>query len=209
MKSTLFIKICGITRADDALAASALGVSAIGLNLWPKSKRHVSLEAAEAIARAVPKGVLKVGVFVNAVEADIRRAEAACGLDLVQFHGDEPPAFCAQWGNRVIRAFRLRSDADLAALNDYRFARMALVDAAVEDAYGGTGSTADWALARKASASGIPILLAGGLTPGNVADALRAAHPAGVDVAGGVESAPGIKDRAKLRVFVAAAMAAR
>jgi len=209
MKSTLFIKICGITRADDALAASALGVSAIGLNLWPKSKRHVSLEAAEAIARAVPKGVLKVGVFVNATEADIRRAESACGLDLVQFHGDESPAFCAPWGNRVIRAFRLRSDADLVALNDYRFARMALVDAAVEGTYGGTGSTADWSLARKASASGIPILLAGGLTPENVADALRAAQPAGIDVAGGVESAPGIKDRAKLRAFVAAATAAR
>jgi phosphoribosylanthranilate isomerase len=202
---SLFVKICGITRVTDALRAAELGISAIGLNFWPSSKRHVTLETAAEIARALSPGVLKVGVFVNASAEAVHRAEQACGLDLVQFHGDESPAFCAQWGDRAIRAIRLHSPADLDQLAQYRSVRMILVDAAVEGAYGGTGVTANWQLARQACETGAQILLAGGLTPGNVAEAVRAVGPAGVDVAGGVESTPGIKDADKMRAFVAAA----
>jgi phosphoribosylanthranilate isomerase len=121
---------------------------------------------------------------------------------LIQLHGDESPEFCQQWGNRVVRAIRLASDHDLQQITDYTFARMILVDAAVKGVYGGTGTVADWQLAARAKEFGLPVILAGGLTPDNVSEAIQAVDPFGVDVAGGVESAPGIKDPEKIRRFM-------
>lgn len=206
MTST-FVKICGITRIEDAVNAAACGADAIGLNFWPESSRYVSMETAAAIARALPATVRKVGVFVNATVDEIMRVEVACGLDLLQLHGDESPEFCARWGTRAIRALRLRNEEDIAQIAEYSSIGMILVDAAVKGKYGGTGTVANWPLARKACACGVPVILAGGLTPDNIAEAIREVQPFGVDVAGGVESAPGIKDAGKMRAFIAGAKA--
>lgn len=201
----LFIKICGITRVEDALAAASLDVNAIGLNFFPGSPRYLPLDRAAEIARALPTHVRKVGVFVNAPEEEIKRCAEHCALDFIQFHGDEPPEVCRAWGRRAIRAVRLHTEEDLALLPRLQGIAMIVCDAAVPGAYGGTGQRANWELARRAQACGIPILLAGGLTPENVAEALRTVHPYGVDVAGGVEAAPGIKDVTKMAAFVRAA----
>lgn len=202
---SLFIKICGITRAADALCAAACGASAVGFNFFSGSPRYITPHAAADICRALPPGILKVGLFVNATRDDIACCDEVCHFDLIQLHGDEAPEECLAWGARAVRAVRLRSEADLAALDALRGVRMIICDAAVPGAYGGTGQRANWELARRAVASGIPIVLAGGLSPGNVAAAVRAVRPFGVDVAGGVESAPGIKDPDKIAAFIRAA----
>jgi len=202
---TLFVKICGITRVEDALCAAHCGADAIGLNFYPGSARCVARNAAADICRALPPHVLKAGLFVNAPREEIVRCEQELQLDLIQLHGDESADECAAWGVKALRAVRLRSEADLAQLDALRGLRMIVCDAAVPGAYGGTGQRADWALARAAVQRGFRVLLAGGLTPATVADAVRAVQPFGVDVAGGVETAPGIKDAAKLSAFVRAA----
>ncbi len=204
----LFVKICGITSVDDAHAALDCGVDALGLNFYAPSPRCVAVARATEITNAIGTRALKVGVFVNASYEEITAIDAAVGLDLIQLHGDEPAKLCARWPGRVIKACRLQTTKNVDCLADYAGVRMLLLDAAVGGAYGGTGVRADWQLARTAKRHGVPVLLAGGLTPENVADAVRVVAPFGVDTASGVESAPGRKDASKMQAFVAAARAA-
>ena len=197
------VKICGITNVADGLAAAEAGADMIGLMFYEKSPRHVTMPTAVAIARAIPPFVLKVGVFVNAPEELILRAIGECGLGMVQFHGEETPEFCTQFGLMSMKAFRVRDADSLHALPHYR------TDAFLLDAYsatglGGTGETFNWDLAIEAKKFGKPIFLAGGLTPDNVADAVRKVQPFAVDVSSGVESSPGKKDHAEVRAFIQA-----
>jgi phosphoribosylanthranilate isomerase len=198
------VKICGITRLADAIAAAEAGADALGFVFYEQSPRCVSVEAAAAIIRALPPFVLKAGVFVNAPEDAVLRAIRQCQLNLLQFHGDEPPEYCRQFGLLSIKAFRIRDAASLQLLPHYP------TDAWLLDAYhpaqpGGTGEQFNWDLALAARAWGRPIFLAGGLTPENVAQAVRRARPYAVDVSSGVEAAPGRKDHAKIKAFIQAA----
>ena len=200
------VKICGITSVADGLAAAGAGADLIGLMFYEKSPRHISLETAVEIARAVPPFVLKVGVFVNPGEELVRQAIASCGLNLLQFHGDETPGFCTQFGVMSMKVFRVRDAGSLARLPDYA------TDAFLLDAYsagglGGTGEKFNWDLALEAKKLGRPIFLAGGLTPENIAAAVRQVQPFGVDVSSGVESDPGKKDAAKIQAFIQASKA--
>jgi len=201
------VKICGLTSVVDAQAAAAAGADLIGLMFYAGSPRHVSLAQAAEIARALPPFVLRVGVFVNPDEALVTRAIAECGLNLLQFHGDEPSAFCTQFGLMSVKALRVRDAASLQTLAEFH------TDAFLLDAYsaagrGGTGEQFNWDLAVAAQDWGKPIFLAGGLTPANVAAAVRQVRPFAVDVSSGVEAAPGKKDPAKMQAFIAAVRAA-
>ncbi len=201
----LLIKICGVTTAEDAAMAVEAGAGAIGVNLWAGSKRHVGLRAARAVLGAVPAGVQKVGVFVNAPAAEIARAFDELGLDRAQLHGDEQAADYADLNPaRLVKAVRVRDEAAIAAVAGWN-PSLWLYDAFV-DGFGGGGVAAPWPVIARAARR--PFLLAGGLTPDNVAAAIRATHPDGVDVASGVERRPGAKDPAKVAAFVAAARAA-
>jgi phosphoribosylanthranilate isomerase len=201
------VKICGITRVADAQAAASAGADMIGLMLYEHSPRHVTLGAASEIARALPPFVMRVGVFVNPEEEFVLRAIAECGLGLLQFHGDEPSEFCTQFGLMSMKALRVRDAESLKGLEKYQTDAF-LLDAHSPTGLGGTGEQFNWELAVEAQKLGKPIFLAGGLTPENVAAAVRQVHPFAVDVSSGVESAPGIKDAAKVRAFIAAARAA-
>ena len=201
---SVIVKICGITSVADGLAAAEAGADAIGLMFYEKSPRHISPHLAAEIARSLPPYIIKVGVFVNASETAVMRAINECGLNIVQFHGDESPAYCAQFPIMTIKAFRIRDESSLKPLADYRTDAF-LLDAHSPDALGGTGEKFNWDLAVKAQALGRPIFLAGGLTPENVAEAVHRVHPYAVDVSSGVESAPGKKDLQKVRAFVQAA----
>ena len=201
------VKICGITSVEDARAAVEAGADAIGLMFFEKSPRFVTLETAAAINRALPLHVVRVGVFVNASESTVHEAVAACGLTILQFHGDETPEFCAQFPLMKMKAFRVKDAESLEALPNYPTDAW-LLDAYSPAALGGTGERFNWDLAIEARKFGRPIFLAGGLTPENVAEAVRRVKPFGVDVSSGVESAPGKKDAAKVHAFVAAAKAA-
>jgi len=184
--------------------AAEAGADIVGLVFWERSPRCVSLPVAAAIARALPAGVVRAGVFVNPSSELVQRALAECGLALLQFHGEESPAFCTQFGVTSMKAFRIRDAASLQALPRYPTDAW-LLDAHVAGQPGGTGVTFNWALAAEAQRWGRPIFLAGGLTPENVAQAIAQVHPFGVDVSSGVEAAPGRKDPAKVRAFMAAA----
>ncbi len=198
------VKICGITSEGDGCAAAAAGADMIGLMFYERSPRHVSWANAAAIARALPPHVLKVGVFVNPPVAAVQRAIAECGVSLLQFHGEETPEFCTQFGVRSLKAFRIRDAASLTALPGYPTDAW-LLDAFSAAALGGTGESFNWDLAVAAKQLGRPIFLAGGLTPENVAAAVHRVQPFAVDVSSGVESAPGKKDPAKVHAFIAAA----
>ncbi len=193
------VKICGVTRREDADMAASLGADMIGINFYPPSPRCMALEAAAAVADAVGRRARLVGVFVNAERAYVRERLEALGLDLLQFHGDEDEAALAGWPVPVIRALRLREGADASALAALK-ADYALIDTFHPELYGGTG--------RARPLDGLRgldlrrVFISGGLTPDNVAEA-AALHPYAVDVASGVESAPGIKDPDKLRSFIA------
>jgi phosphoribosylanthranilate isomerase len=200
----VIVKICGITRPEDAEAAAAAGADLVGLNFWPRSRRYVSVERAQEIVAALPGDVRKVGIFVNAAAPAVEDAIRRVGLHLVQLHGDEDPAYCEAFAGRYIRAFRVETAADLRAIDSYPTTDTVLLDAP-SAGYGGSGQTFDWTLAARARASGKKILLAGGLTADNVVAAIREARPFGVDVAGGVERGPGIKDHDAIRRFVDAA----
>jgi phosphoribosylanthranilate isomerase len=201
------VKVCGITRLEDAELAASLGAWAIGFILWPGSKRAVDPAMAAGIARALRRRVEPVGVFVNASLGEVAHAADAIGLSHLQLHGDEGPAFCTEAGRRtgckVIKAARVASGADLQALERYRV-DYHLLDTAAKGQYGGTGRSWDWELAAHRR-SKIPAILSGGLTPENVADGIAAVHPFAVDVSSGVEAEPGIKDPAKVEAFFAAA----
>jgi phosphoribosylanthranilate isomerase len=197
------VKICGITSRADALAAIEAGADALGLNFFEKSPRRLTIPAAAEISRQLPPLVMRVGVFVNAPEELVTRAIGECGLSFLQFHGEEPPEFCTQFGLMSMKAFRIKDAGTLLELPKYQTDAY-LLDAFLPEARGGTGEKFNWDLAIQAQKLGKPVFLAGGLTPENVADAVRQVHPFGVDVASGVESAPGKKDRQKVRDFIAA-----
>ena len=201
------VKICGITSEADALAAAEAGADAIGLMFYEGSPRHVTLEQAKAISAALPPHVMRVGVFVNAEEALVHQALTECMLNILQFHGDETPEECSRYPVMTLKAFRVQGEETLAQLEAYPSAGY-LLDAYVKDALGGTGATFNWDLAVRAQEFGKPIFLAGGLTPENVAEAVRKVQPFGVDVSSGVESEPGRKDAEQMRTFVAAAKGA-
>jgi phosphoribosylanthranilate isomerase len=196
------IKICGITRAQDLQAALAAGVDALGLVFYPPSPRCVALEQARALALAVPPFVSRVGLFVNAEPQDVRATLAAVPLDVLQFHGDEDAAYCAQFGRPYLKAARMRPGLDLLEFaRCHSGAQGLLLDAFVEG-YGGGGQSFDWSLIPPALP--LPIILSGGLSAGNVREAVVSVRPWAVDVSSGVELAKGIKDAGKIDAFVAA-----
>ncbi len=195
------IKICGITNLEDALLAAELGAQALGFIFYAKSPRSVAPETARQIIGQLPPFVLSVGVFVDAAAAAVRDLAARVGLDWVQLHGAETPEYCRSLGRRVLKGFRIKDENSLKELEAYRGAVQAfLLDTYKKGQTGGTGGTFDWHLAKEAQPYG-PIVLAGGLTPANVAWAIKTAQPQAVDVASGVEAAPGRKDPEKLRAF--------
>ncbi len=197
------IKICGFTRPDDARQAAALGVDAIGLVFYAPSPRAVDIAAAQAIVAALPPFVSSVGLFVDASADRVREVLAQVPLDLLQFHGDESPDHCAQFGRPWLKAIRMREGIDLPREAErYRGAAGLLLDAYRPGTPGGTGESFAWS--RVPSGLDLPIVLAGGLTPDNVGEAIAAVRPWAVDLSGGVESAKGIKDAAKMAELVAA-----
>lgn len=197
------VKICGFTRPDDAVAAVRLGADAIGLVFYPPSPRHVDLETALAITAALPPFVTVVGLFVDGKAAEVRQVLERVRIDLIQFHGEEEPGYCAGFGKPYIKALRMRPDLDLpAAMAAHEGASGFLLDAWHPDAKGGTGSRFDWNLIPEGKAGSL--ILAGGLEPGNVGEALRAVRPYAVDVSSGVEAGKGIKDAGKMAAFLKA-----
>lgn len=194
------VKICGITTLEDARTAIDAGADALGFVFFPRSPRHIFPEQAAAIIRHLPPFVQTVGLFVNEEAATVNETADHCGLDLVQLHGDETPDYCAGVRRRVIKALRIREITCLEPMQQYRVSGF-LLDAWSPDAYGGTGRTFNWEVAACAAQAN-RVILAGGLTPANVAEAIRQVRPYGVDVSSGVESAPGRKDAAKVREFI-------
>ncbi len=200
--ATAKVKICGVTTADDALAACEAGADALGFNFAAEAKsrnRYIDPEGAEAIIAELPPFVVTVGIVVNQSVERIR--ELLEIVDRIQLHGEEPPEVCNAIGARAIRAFRVGGAFDPAGMLAHR-AGAYLLDALAPGSRGGTGQVCDWAKARRAVALERPIILAGGLTPSNVGEAIRAVRPYAVDTAGGVERAPGVKDHDRIRAFI-------
>ncbi|MGB5096313.1 MAG: phosphoribosylanthranilate isomerase [Porticoccaceae bacterium] len=201
------VKICGITREADAQAAADAGADAIGLVFHPASPRCVSLALAASIARIVGPFVTTVGLFVDAAPDRVREVLACTGIHLLQLHGNETPAYCAQFGVPFIKALRMAPGLDpAAAAANYPAAAGLLFDAWDPLVAGGTGVGFDWS--RLPAQRGLPLILAGGLDPTNVAEAVRQVRPYAVDVSSGVEVSPGIKDPRLIRAFIAAAKSA-
>jgi phosphoribosylanthranilate isomerase len=197
------VKICGITRMEDARAAAAHGADAIGLVFHRPSPRCVTFDKAREIAISVPPFVATVAVFVNPARGDVERVISECGVTLLQFHGDEPPEFCSSFSRPYIKAARIRPGLDLLKyLSPYGAAAAWMLDAFHEDLWGGTGGSFDWGLVPERMAR--PIILSGGLTAGNVAGAVRRTRPYAVDVSSSVEASKGIKDAAKIAAFIGA-----
>ena len=195
------VKICGITRIEDGLAAARCGAHAIGLVFYRPSPRYVAPDRAGDIIRALPPFVTVVGLFVDAPVQEVRAVLAQAAVSLLQFHGAESPAFCRQFGLPYIKAVRVKAGVDLLQYaHDYHDAKALLLDASVDGARGGTGVTFDWSLIP--GALGLPIVLSGGLTADNVAEAICAVHPWAVDVSSGVEVEKGVKDAAKIAAFM-------
>lgn len=195
------VKICGVTRREDALEAARLGADAVGLVFWPHSARSITPETALAVIDGLPPFVSVVGLFVDPEAAWVREVLRQVPLDLLQFHGEEPAAFCASFDRRYCKAVRMREDTDLAErANTYTDAVGLLLDAFVEGMPGGTGVSFDWT--RVERDLGKPVILAGGLDAGNVAGAIARVRPWAVDVSGGVEAERGVKDAAKMAAFI-------
>jgi phosphoribosylanthranilate isomerase len=200
------IKFCGLTRPGDAEHAVAAGAWALGVIMWAGSPRRCRLPVAAEIAATFKRRVEVVGVFVNPTLPELTRVAEETGVTMLQLHGEEGPAFCAEaarrTGCRVIKAARVRSGADIQALGAFH-TDFHLLDSYVAGIPGGTGETFAWELARR-HGEDVPVILSGGLTPGNVAGAIAAVRPFAVDVASGVEAEPGRKDPDKLEAFAAA-----
>ncbi len=192
------VKICGLTRAEDAALAVELGADALGFIFWPKSPRATTIANVRAIGRSLPAFVTRVGVFVDASPDEVAATAADAGLDAVQLHGDEDVERYTAIDARVIKGLPLDDDAAVERVIDLPAHVTPLVDAADRERRGGTGRLADWARAARVSARR-PIVLAGGLSADNVADAIRHVHPWAIDVSSGVEDAPGVKNAARLR----------
>jgi len=196
------IKICGITRLEDALAASRLGVDALGFVFYKRSPRYIEPQKAAAILRQLPPFVSAVGLFVNPTQAEIDAVVATCPVGVIQLHGDETPEFCQAQARRVMKAVAISTADDLKRASRYNCP--VLLDAkAPPGVYGGTGTSFDWSLL-KAYKHDYPLSLAGGLNADNVQDALAVRQWFALDVSSGVESLPGIKDVARMRTFIAA-----
>jgi phosphoribosylanthranilate isomerase len=197
------VKICGITRVEDAQAASAAGADAIGLVFYRPSPRNVTLERARIIAAQTPPFIATVAVFVNPSREEVEQVIRECGVTLLQFHGEESPEFCAAFSRPYIKAARIRPGLDLIKyLAPYASARAWMLDAFHGDLWGGTGGTFDWSLVPESMTR--PVILSGGLTADNVADAIHRVRPYAVDVSSGVEASKGIKDAAKIAAFIGA-----
>jgi phosphoribosylanthranilate isomerase len=195
------VKICGITRIEDAQAAAGCGAHALGLVFYDKSPRAVSVAQARAIVDSVPPFVTLVGLFVDPEKTWVNDVIKALPLNLLQFHGDEPPEFCAQFGLPYIKALRVREQMDLLQYAvRYSGARGILLDAYVEGRHGGTGLAFDWYKVPKELH--LPVILSGGLTPQNVGEAIRIVRPWAVDVSSGVEARKGVKDAQKIAAFM-------
>ena len=195
------VKICGITRAEDALAAAHSGAHAIGLVFYKPSPRYIEPAAAAAIVRLLPPFVTPVGLFVDAGAEEVRSISAQAGIQLLQFHGSEDPAFCAQFGLPFMKAVRVRPEVDLLQYaRDFHGAHALLLDAYQEGLHGGTGAMFDWALIPPSLP--LPVVLSGGLNPDNVREAVQRVKPWAVDVSSGVEARKGIKDAAKIAAFI-------
>lgn len=193
----LEVKICGVTRVEDAILAVDLGATLLGLNFWPRSPRYLEIERAREIADAVRGRVRLVGVFVDAPRAEVEEVDRALGLDLIQFHGDEGPGFVEAWGERAIKVFRLNGPPRAEDLDAYRRVWGFLFDVRHPD-YGGTGVAWEYATLAGLGAAR-PFLVAGGIGPDNARRALADSGARGIDVCSGVESAPGIKDPHRLQ----------
>ncbi|HSI38355.1 MAG TPA: phosphoribosylanthranilate isomerase [Methylotenera sp.] len=195
------VKICGITRVEDALKAVELGADAIGLVFYVPSPRSVSIQQAMEIANQVPAFVSVVGLFVDADAGFVNEVISQVKLDLLQFHGDETPEECARYRMPFIKAIRVKADTNLVQYADkFTAAKALLLDAYTEGVAGGTGNVFDWNLIPKNLAK--PVILAGGLTVNNVAQAIEQVQPYAVDISGGVEATKGIKDAAKIAAFM-------
>ncbi len=209
----MFIKICGITHIEDALVAVEAGADALGFNFYRKSPRFVEKEKVLEILEDIPPSVLKVGVFVNESEDLVQDLSQVLSLDYLQFHGDETPYYCEQFATPYWKAFRLHAESVEKSEKTFDLMKKYhcdyyLIDTFSEDVFGGTGKTGNWALAREAKKMG-KIILAGGLTPDNVEEAIRTVQPDGLDVASGVEERPGKKSREKIELFISRARASR
>ena len=197
------VKICGITSLEDALHACACGADALGFVFYAKSPRCIDPAAAATIIRQLPPFVTTAGLFVNADPEQVEEVADFCGLDVIQLHGDEGPDECDFTPRRTIKALRLKDAASLAGHAAFQVSAL-LLDAWVKDVYGGTGHACNWELAAEVARQR-PVILAGGLTPGNVAAAIDAVRPYAVDVSSGVEVAPGKKNPEKVAAFIRAA----
>ncbi|MBH0209196.1 MAG: N-(5'-phosphoribosyl)anthranilate isomerase [Nitrospira sp. HN-bin3] len=201
------IKVCGITNVDDARMAVAAGADALGFVMYRKSPRFVEPAVVKAIVAGLPPFVLPVGVFVNEESERVRALMDESGLALAQLHGDETASYCQNLGRPALKALRLKDRGGFLALAEFQGranVRGVLIDAFSNQAYGGTGQTVDWGLAQEVAQS-MPVVLAGGLTPVNVAEAITRVRPYGVDVSSGVELSPGKKDHNKVKAFIEAA----
>lgn len=196
------VKICGITRIEDGMAAARCGAHAIGLVFHATSPRNVAPEQARAIVQALPPFVTPVGLFVDAPVERVRETLACVPLQLLQFHGDEPPEYCAAFHLPYLKAVRVDEQVDLVkCAQTYREAKGLLLDAYVPGVHGGTGTAFDWRLIP--ANLPLPVILSGGLTPDNVVAAVRTVRPWAVDVSSGVEAGKGVKDHAKIAAFIA------
>jgi phosphoribosylanthranilate isomerase len=197
---TTAVKICGLTRLDDALAAARLGAHALGFVFYPRSPRNITPAQAVEIVRRLPPFVTSVGLFVNADAAEVESVLNEVPLDLLQFHGEESPEYCGRFQKPYVKALRVRPGVDLLQYaHQFEGARGLLLDAYIEGTHGGTGAGFDWDLIP--SGLPLPVVLSGGLSSGNVAAAIRRVRPWAVDVSSGVESAPGVKDAKKMADF--------
>ncbi len=194
------IKICGITNREDALCAVDAGADALGFVFYEKSPRHVSPEQVKQIVAALPPFVTTVGLFVNAAHEVIQQTMQTAGLNVVQLHGDESAEDCCLHSYPVIKAVRIKDADSLTGIDRYNVSAL-LLDAWDDQQYGGTGESFDWQLAKKLTGR-LPLILAGGLTPNNVTQALQVVNPYAVDVSSGVEESPGRKDHNKIREFI-------
>jgi phosphoribosylanthranilate isomerase len=195
------VKICGITRVEDALAAARAGAHAIGLVFYEPSPRYVTPARAAEIIRVLPPFITTVGLFVDKPAGDVRVALSQAPVQLLQLHGAETPGFCRQFGRPYVKTVRMRPGVDLLQYaRDYHDAKALLLDSYVEGLHGGSGAAFDWGLIP--GGLPLPVILSGGLTAGNVGDAVRRVRPSAVDVSSGVESAKGVKDAAKIAAFI-------